>query len=59
LDLVPVLRKLPEFILPIKKEAREIHERELKLFRGHYLNAKKGFKEGTAKVHLFNNSHPS
>ncbi|KAI5854501.1 cytochrome P450 [Durotheca rogersii] len=49
LDLVPVLRRLPEFLLPIKKEGREIHEREKALFRSHYLKAKQGLQDGTAK----------
>ena len=47
---MPTLRRLPESVLPIKREGRRIHERELKLFRGHYLNAKQGLHDGTAKV---------
>ena len=50
LDLLPVLRNLPSFLLPIKKEGREIHRQELKLFRDLYLNAKRGLHQGTAKV---------
>nr|BDX35607.1 cytochrome P450 monooxygenase StrG [Stachybotrys sp.] len=49
LDLIPVLRKLPEFVLPIKKEGREIHNRELKLFRDLYLKTKEDLRNGKAK----------
>jgi hypothetical protein len=49
-DLLPILRYLPDFLAPIKKEGREIHRRELKLFRGLFLNAKTGLQDGTAKV---------
>ncbi|KAL2752599.1 hypothetical protein ACRALDRAFT_1058459 [Sodiomyces alcalophilus JCM 7366] len=49
LDLMPILRKLPDFVLPIKKEGREIHQREKTLFLGHYLKAKQGLKDGTAQ----------
>ncbi|KAI2618200.1 cytochrome P450 [Hypoxylon sp. NC1633] len=49
LDLLPVLRRLPEIVLPIKKESREIHQKELKLFRDYYLDAKRGLYAGTAK----------
>ncbi|KAK8037829.1 cytochrome P450 [Apiospora marii] len=49
LDLVPSLRQLPEAVLPIKKEGRELHRRELKLYRDLYLQTKKGLQDGTAK----------
>ncbi|MCJ1468407.1 hypothetical protein MMC07_007035 [Pseudocyphellaria aurata] len=49
LDLVPVSRRLPDFVLSIKREGREIHRRELKLFRGLYLQAKQELQVGTAK----------
>ncbi|KAI1771735.1 cytochrome P450 [Hypoxylon cercidicola] len=49
LDLMPILRRLPEQVLPIKREAREVHEKELKLFRGYYLRAKQGLHDGTTK----------
>ena len=50
LDILPVLRYLPEFLLPIKKEGRDIHRRELSLFRRLYLQAREGLQDGTAKV---------
>ncbi|CAG8978781.1 hypothetical protein HYALB_00011046 [Hymenoscyphus albidus] len=49
LDLVPMLRHIPECLLPIKKEGREIHRRELSLFRRLYLQAKQGLVDGSAK----------
>nr|RBQ91903.1 hypothetical protein FVER53263_08430 [Fusarium verticillioides] len=49
LDLVPALRRIPDFLMPIKKEGRKIHYRELSLFRGFYLAAKKGLEGGSAK----------
>ncbi|KAL9622082.1 MAG: hypothetical protein Q9160_003581 [Pyrenula sp. 1 TL-2023] len=50
LDLVPVLRRLPDIAMPIVREGRAIHQREMKLFRGLFLQAKQGLKDGTAKV---------
>ncbi|KAI0532875.1 cytochrome P450 [Xylaria digitata] len=49
LDLVPLLRYLPDFSLPIKKEGKELHQRELGLFKGLLLDAKKGLRDGTTK----------
>ncbi|KAI5866017.1 cytochrome P450 [Durotheca rogersii] len=49
LDLIPVLRRLPDFLLPIIKEAREMHRRELKLFKDYYFDVKRGLRDGTAK----------
>ncbi|KFA67216.1 hypothetical protein S40285_06288 [Stachybotrys chlorohalonatus IBT 40285] len=49
LDLIPLLRNLPEFMLPIKKEGRELHRRELQLFRDLYLKTKEDLKRGKAK----------
>lgn len=52
LDLVPALGRLPKVVLSIQKEAREIHQRELKLFRNLFLRAREGPKDGTAKVRV-------
>ncbi|KAF5968610.1 oxidoreductase [Fusarium bulbicola] len=49
LDLIPALRRIPDFFMPIKKKGRKIHERELSLFRGFYLAAKKGLDDGSAQ----------
>jgi hypothetical protein len=50
LDFFPFLRHLPAFLWPIKKRAAEIHQQELALFKGHYLEAKKRLADGTAKA---------
>lgn len=50
LDCFPILRRLPDFLVPVRVRARKLHERELQLFRGYYLNAKQQLKDGTAKV---------
>lgn len=50
LEAYPFLCHLPDALLPIKKRARELHEKELQLFLGHWLNAKKKIQDGTANV---------
>lgn len=50
LDFFPLLRRLPDFLLPVIREGREIHRRELNLFQDHYLTTKQRLKDGTAKV---------
>ena len=50
MDLVPALRYLPDLVLRIKREGRKIHQRELRLFRGLFLQAKQGLQDGTATV---------
>jgi hypothetical protein len=55
LDLLPVLRNLPDFLLPIKKEGKEIHHKEKELFRNYFFTAKKGLHDGTAKVRIQRN----
>ncbi|KAK7978325.1 hypothetical protein PG996_004368, partial [Apiospora saccharicola] len=49
LDGFPVLRRLPDFLLPIRRYSRELHKKEYDLFVGHYLDTKKRVQEGTAK----------
>lgn len=50
LDVFPILRNLPDVVLPAKRYARNLHEKEYDLFVGHYLTAKRKLKEGKAKV---------
>ena len=52
IDAFPLLRYIPEAILPIKKRAKQLHEKERDLYVGHWLNVKKAIKSGTAKVSL-------
>ncbi|CAI9625044.1 unnamed protein product [Alternaria burnsii] len=49
LDLFPVLRALPDWALPLRKYARNLHEKECELYIGHWLNVKKAIKNGTSK----------
>lgn len=58
LDLVPVLRRLPDAVLPIKRHGKVLHQQELKLFKGLFLQAKQGLKDGTAKVREFTDAFP-
>jgi cytochrome P450 len=53
LDLFPVLRSLPDAVLPMRKYAKELHVKERELYVGHWLNVKKAIKNGTSKVCLF------
>lgn len=50
LDCFPIWRRLPDFLFPVVERARKLHEREIALFRGYYLNAKQQLKDGTNKV---------
>jgi hypothetical protein len=49
LDLFPILRALPDFALPLRRYARQLHEKESELYVGHWLNVKKAIKTGNAK----------
>ncbi|RMJ17408.1 hypothetical protein CDV36_002920 [Fusarium kuroshium] len=49
LDLFPVLKRLPDALLPLRRYAKELHQREKELYVGHWMNVKKGIKSGTAK----------
>lgn len=50
LDIFPVLRRVPVFLLPMKRRARQLHEAEEKLYGGHWLAAKEKLQKGTLKV---------
>ncbi|KAK9421440.1 putative Cytochrome P450 [Seiridium unicorne] len=49
LDIFPVLRHLPDALLPMRRYAKELHKKEYSLYVGHYLDTKKRLKEGKAK----------
>ncbi|KAK5459648.1 hypothetical protein LTS15_003777 [Exophiala xenobiotica] len=49
IDLFPFLRNLPDFLLPAKKTAKDLHKREKNLYMTHWLNAKRAYSEGTIK----------
>lgn len=46
IDFYPVLRQLPDFILPAQKKAKELHRVERELYLMHWLNAKKAYQSG-------------
>ncbi|KAG9698594.1 putative cytochrome P450, partial [Aureobasidium melanogenum] len=48
LDVFPVLRRLPDILLPIRQYGRQIHERERELFMHHYTTVKQKIKDRTA-----------
>lgn len=47
LDSFPVLRSLPDSILPTQKKAKELHKHERQLYLSHWLAAKAAHAEGT------------
>ncbi|KAF2124375.1 cytochrome P450 [Dothidotthia symphoricarpi CBS 119687] len=49
LDLYPLLRALPDIVLPLRRYAKKLHEKESELYIGHWLNVKKAIKNGTAR----------
>lgn len=46
-DFFPILRRLPEFLLPTKRKAKILHQHEKALYLSHWLNAKKSIEAGT------------
>ena len=50
IDLFPILRNLPDFMLPMRAYCKGLHKKESDLYVGHWLNVKKAIKAGTAKV---------
>ncbi|GKU16349.1 unnamed protein product [Fusarium langsethiae] len=49
LDSFPVLRKLPDLLLPVQKKAKELHKKEKDLYLSHWLKAKQDIANGTIK----------
>lgn len=45
-DFFPVLRQLPDLLLPTRKKAKELHRVEKQLYLKHWLNAKAAIKNG-------------
>ncbi len=50
LDLYPILNYLPDFCVPLRAYARDLHKKERELYIGHWMNVKTAIKAGTAKV---------
>lgn len=49
LDFFPVLRWLPEFLTPAKQRAKDLHEKELRMYRTLWLETKQSIEDGTSK----------
>jgi cytochrome P450 len=49
IDFFPVLRLLPDFVLPTQKKARELHKIEKQLYLSHWMKCKNSVKSGTAQ----------
>jgi hypothetical protein len=49
IDFFPWLRKLPEFLLPAQKKAKELHKHEKALYLGHWLRAKEDIRNNAIK----------
>lgn len=49
IDFFPLLRWLPDFILPTQAKARQLHQAEKKLYLSHWLRAKNAIVNGTAR----------
>jgi len=49
LEVWPLLRWLPDFLAPDKKRAKELHKKELKMYKGHRLDAKEKRRQGALR----------
>lgn len=47
IDSYPILRSLPDFLLPVQSRAKNLHKREKALYLKHWLNAKSSIEKGT------------
>lgn len=50
LDTYPIFRRLPSFLMPMKKHCQELHRKESALYGGHWLDAKANLAKGKLKV---------
>ena len=49
LDFYPLLRRLPDFVLPTQAYAKKLHKLEKVLYKSHWLNCKQAIRDGTAQ----------
>lgn len=47
IDFFPILRYLPDFLVPARQKAKKLHEKEIGLYMGHWMKAKEDVKNGT------------
>lgn len=52
LEVFPILRKLPDFMLPMRRYAQELHKEEKVLYVGHWMDTKRKILQNTAKASL-------
>ncbi|KAI2630115.1 cytochrome P450 [Xylaria nigripes] len=52
LDMFPLLRVLPDSLLPSRAHAKELHVNEMKLHKNNWMEVKKKLRAGTAKPSL-------
>lgn len=50
IDLFPIARGLPGYLLPKRRHAESVFANTLELYRGHWVNAKQAEANGTLKV---------
>ena len=48
-DYFPLLRSLPDTFLPSRRHAKEVHKRELSIFKEHWLSAKQNVISGSTR----------
>jgi cytochrome P450 len=48
MDYFPILQKLPDFMSPTKKKAKQLHKEELALYKSYMLKVRDRLKKGTA-----------
>ncbi|KAL4745743.1 hypothetical protein BDW72DRAFT_211058 [Aspergillus terricola var. indicus] len=49
LDFFPMLQKLPDFLVPTKRKAKELHKHEMGLYKGHWMKAKEDIEAKNIK----------
>lgn len=48
IDFYPILRSLPDALVPLRRYAKRLHEAEMNLYVGHWLDTKRRIQDGTA-----------
>ena len=50
IECFPFLQHMPGFLLPVKRRAQDLYEKERKLYVGHWMTAKEKIQNSTANV---------
>lgn len=53
LDMFPALRSLPDFLLPLRKYGKAMHEAEKRIYVGHYTDSKRAIEKRESLVRCF------